>query len=70
MRASSVVDRWGQYTGCQHLTDVGHRLSNVLPQRIIEDHVAPTPWAMMINGPAENSLSRHFLQPQRLSAEL
>ena len=43
MLASGVVDRWGQYTSCQHLTDVGNCLNNALPQRIIEDHFAPMP---------------------------
>ena len=70
MLASGVVDRWGQDTSCQHLTDAGNRLNNALPQRIIKDHFAPPSRAMMINGPAENGLSRHFLQAQRLRAEL
>jgi hypothetical protein len=43
MPASSVIDRRGEYTGYQHLTEVGNRLNNALPQRIIEDHFAPSP---------------------------
>jgi hypothetical protein len=43
MLAPSVVDRWGEHPGCQHVTDVGNCLNDALPERIIQDDFAPAP---------------------------